>query len=118
MNEHPSAQQLEGLLKGELDVARAAAVVEHLEGCDACLHLAERLWPAVGPLAGEEAIPLLAPEASSAIEDRLLGRIRDAAVGTELAWLATGGLLSVILVLLGSLLTFEGVPAAGRGTIE
>ena len=115
MSDHPQPHLLEALAAGRLEGPEAEALVEHLDVCNDCLDLAEGLWQGVGSLPDEGEVPAMSAESRSKIEERLFRRIRSAAAGSELAWLVTGGFLSVILCLLRPLLATDRLPETERG---
>lgn len=116
MIDHPSAKQLTKLVRGNLEGDEAEAVVRHLGECAACLDLSEALWPGVGLLADDGQEPQMTAESHSKIEDGLFRRIHLAATGSELAWLVTGGFMSVILLLLRPLLASKRRTETERST--
>ncbi len=66
MSAHPSYETLVALWAGELDESEAAAIDEHVFGCDSCAETTERLAKTVGAL--REKVPFVI---SHAHRDRL-----------------------------------------------
>ncbi len=116
MSEHPSPERLEELVQGVLGRREREATIEHLGECEVCMQVADGLW--LGARAIDEEMPSMGDESRSKIEDQLFRRIRVAAVGNELAWLATGGFLNTILALLRPLLILEEASESSRGSVR
>lgn len=100
MRRHPDQATLNLLLDGRLTPGPQEALLSHLASCDSCLARAEALWGGVGAFADTVEVPALGRRSTERIELQLLRRVRTADLGSQIAWLATGGFVSVVVVLL------------------
>ncbi|MCL4868787.1 MAG: zf-HC2 domain-containing protein [Anaerolineae bacterium] len=105
--EHPESL-LESYVAGTLSEAEIEQVLAHLETCDHCLAITERLWettPLPGGLAALPSEPVdPEPVRVQRIEQRVINQIHRSEVAGRALWLGTEGFAQVSFALLRPLL--------------
>lgn len=104
MNEHPSNALLQALSVNALEGEQRESLLEHLAECDDCLGSFDDLWRRRFSDASEPASPDPDPQTATRLENRVFSRIHVASLAGSFLWLATDGILWVILGLLNPLL--------------
>lgn len=104
MIRHPDPATLRLFVAGRLGREHEESVLSHLSDCDACLDQAEAAWSGIEELANPLDVPPMSRDSSARIEERLLGRMRIAELGSQVTWLVTEGFVIVVLALTRPLL--------------
>lgn len=98
MNEHVNIRLLEALVRGELSEDEFEVVSQHTSHCDTCLAHLDQLW---APLRlSETQVPALDPRQAKRMERQLVRHLHREALSANMIWLATKGLLKVMLTLI------------------
>jgi len=111
---HPSANDLSALMLGVVDAPRAEDMLEHVEGCESCLAVAEALWQGGS---GQRLSALVKGEPSdlSALECKVLRRLHATQLAEQATGLASSGFLYVVVRLMAPLLfVLGGRPTSRR----
>lgn len=98
VNKHYDYFFLEAMVKGKLSEAQVEEVSQHVSECESCLAQLDQLWATT--LRIPEPVPRLEPQQAKRMERELVRHLHREALGANMIWLATKGLLNVILTLI------------------
>jgi hypothetical protein len=110
---HPSADDLSALMLGVVDAQRTEEMLDHVEGCESCLAVAEAFWQE-GPGQGLSALVKGESPDLPALEYRVLRRLHATQLAEQSADLASSGFLYVVLRLMAPLFFVLGGRPSGR----